>query len=75
MYIRQFSYDRFAVRLELLNSRLSYGNVQGGKPVGFTVDQLNVALPERSPLQGNLRGSLLGNPVDAQLNGGDSSLA
>ena len=60
-----------AVRLELLNSRLSYGNVQGGKPVGFTVDQLSIVLPESSPLQGNLRGSLLGNAVDAQLHGGD----
>ena len=60
-----------SVRLELQNSRLSYGNVQGGKPVGFTVDQLTIALPESSPLQGNLRGSLLGNPIDAQLHGGD----
>ena len=60
-----------AVRLELLNSRLSYGNVQGGKPVGFTVDQLSIALPESSPLQGNFSGSLLGNAVDAQLYGGD----
>jgi len=60
-----------SVRLELLNSRLSYGNVQGGKPVAFTVDQLSIALPESSPLQGNFRGSLLGNSVDAQLYGGD----
>lgn len=62
--------EALAVNLELSGSRLSYGNVAGSKPVGFTLDKFTLSLPARQPLKGSLKGSLLGQPLDASLSGG-----
>ena len=59
-----------AVNLELAGSRLSYGNVAGGKPVAFTLDKFMLALPANQALKGSLKGSLLGKPLDAEISGG-----
>jgi uncharacterized protein involved in outer membrane biogenesis len=58
------------VRLEIERGRLSYGNIEGGRPVDFTLEKLSVALPAGKALRGEMRGSLLGNPVTAQLRSG-----
>ncbi|MEX0959631.1 MAG: AsmA family protein [Burkholderiales bacterium] len=58
------------VKLELEGGRLSYGNVEGSRPVSFTVDKLAVALPPGQALRGDVRGSLLGRPLAAELRGG-----
>ena len=58
------------VKLELEGGRLSYGNVEGGRPVDFTVDKLVVALPPGQALTGDVRGTLLGRPLAADLRGG-----
>jgi uncharacterized protein involved in outer membrane biogenesis len=62
--------EALAVKLELAGSRLSYGNVAGGKPVAFTFDKFDLALPANQPLKGTLKGSLLGKPLEAELFGG-----
>jgi len=59
-----------AVRLDVEGGRLSYGNIEGGRPVDFTLDKFVVTLPAGKALTGELRGSLLGNPVDARLRSG-----
>ena len=59
-----------AVNLELAGSRLSYGNVAGGKPVAFTLDKFMLALPANQALKGSLKGSLLGKPLEAEIAGG-----
>lgn len=58
------------VRLSVERGRFSYGNVAGGRPVEFTLEKFNVALPAGKSLRGSLRGSLLGNPLEASLSGG-----
>lgn len=55
--------------LKLKQSRLSYGNLDGGKPVSFTLDGMQVAIGGDQPLRGDLRGSLLGRPLSATLSG------
>ncbi len=62
-----------AVRTELANSRMSYGS-EGGpgqvpKRVGFTIDALQMAVAGDQPLAGSLKGSLLGKPLQAKLDG------
>jgi uncharacterized protein involved in outer membrane biogenesis len=59
------------VRLELANGRLSYGNVEGGTPVQFTLDRLTVELPGGRPLVARARGALLGQELGLQIRGGD----
>lgn len=58
------------VRLAIERGRLSYGNVSGGHPVDFTLEHFKAALPAGKSLTGSLRGSLLGNPLEAQFRGG-----
>ncbi len=58
------------VRLGIDRSRLSYGNDDGGRPVEFALDKFSVALPAGKPLEGHLRGALLGQPLRADLTGG-----
>ncbi len=58
------------VRLDIERGRLSYGNFEGGRPVDFTLEKLAVALPAGKALTGEMRGSLLGNPVSARLRSG-----
>ena len=62
---------KLASDVELSNSRLSYGNLSGGKPVSFSVDKLRVELPSESPLRGSFKGQLLGKPLEAKLTGND----
>ena len=59
-----------AIKLALSDSKLSYGNVAGGKPVDFTLDKLALTLPAHNKLQGMMAGTLLGHPLHATLNGG-----
>ena len=62
---------QLAARFELGNSRLSYGNVQGGKSVSFLVDRMTVELPTESALTGSFKGQLLNKPLEAKLTGSD----
>lgn len=62
---------KLASRFELNNSRLSYGNVTGGKPVNFAVDKMLVELPSENTLRGSFKGQLLGKPLEAKLAGDD----
>lgn len=62
---------KLASRVELNNSRLSYGNVSGGRPVSFSVEKMLIELPAESPLQGSFKGQLLGKPLEAKLTGTD----
>lgn len=55
--------------LQLRQSRLSYGNVDGGKPVAFTLERMSVAVGGERMLAGELKGSLLGKPLSASLSG------
>jgi hypothetical protein len=59
------------VRLELANGRLSYGNVDGGTPVQFTLERLTVELPAGKPLVARARGGLLGQELGLQIRAGD----
>ncbi len=55
------------VRLEVERGRFSYGNIEGGHPVEFGLEQLAVNLPAGKALNANMRGTLLGHPSTAQL--------
>ncbi|MFM7760120.1 MAG: AsmA family protein [Burkholderiaceae bacterium] len=55
--------------MQLKQSRLSYGNVDGGKPVSFTLDHMLLGVGGDQPLDGKLQGSLLGRPLSAVLSG------
>lgn len=58
------------VRLDVERGVFSYGNVEGGRPVEFTLQKFSAAIPAGKALTGELRGSLLDNPLTAQLRGG-----
>ena len=58
------------VRLDVERGVFSYGNIEGGRPVEFTLEKFSAAIPAGKALTGELRGSLLGNPLTAQLRGG-----
>ena len=62
---------KLASRFEINHSSLSYGNVSGGKPVNFSVDNMRVELPAESTLRGSFKGKLLGKPLEAKLVGND----
>jgi uncharacterized protein involved in outer membrane biogenesis len=55
------------VRLDVERGRFSYGNIDGGRPVKFSLDKLAVLLPAGGALTGDMRGSLLEHPFAAQL--------
>jgi len=55
--------------VQVKQSRLSYGNVDGGKPVSFGLDQMSLSVGGDKPLVGSLRGSLIGRPLTATLAG------
>lgn len=59
------------VRLTVADSRLSYGNIEGGRPVDFRLDDFDVRLPGGKPLTGRIKGSLLGERFDAALAAAD----
>ena len=67
----QVMMKKLASYVELNNSRLSYGNGNGGKPVSFSVDKMRVELPAESTLRGSFKGQLLGKPLEAKLTGND----
>lgn len=55
------------VRLDIARGRFSYGNLEGGRPVEFDLEKFAVSLPPGKPLNGDMRGSLLGHPFTARL--------
>ncbi len=58
------------VQLDVEHGELSYGNASGGKPVHFTLDDLELALAAGKPMHGGMRGTLLDTPFSATLQGG-----
>ena len=55
------------VRLNMARSNLTYGNVEGGRPVEFTLETFDIAMPPGRALTGRLRGTLLGERFAAEL--------
>ncbi len=58
------------LELAVAAARLSYGNVAGGRPVAFTVDALDLAVPRGGRLRGTARGTLLGERTTLAIRGG-----
>ncbi len=58
-----------AVSLQMQDSRLSYGNGPGGKPVDVALDRMTLQVAGTQPLRGTLAGSLVGKPLEATLSG------
>jgi len=58
------------VRLNVENGKLSYGNSAGARPVQFTLDDLELALPAGKALKGETHGELLDKNFSATLRGG-----
>ena len=58
-----------SLSMQVKQSQLSYGNVAGGKPVSFSLDQMSLSVGGDKPLSGSLRGNLLGRPLSAALAG------
>jgi len=61
--------DSLDARLAVEGAQLSYGNVEGGRPVEFRLDRLTLAWPTGAPLAGEARGALLGQPLEVSLAG------
>ncbi len=59
------------VRLVIDQGHLSYGNVEGGRPVDFRLDTLDIRLPRGKPLTGRVRGALLHEPFEGQFEAAD----
>jgi hypothetical protein len=59
------------VKLAIDGGRLTYGNVEGGRPVDLRLDRLSIALPGGKPLEGRMEGALLGEAFQARLSAGD----
>ncbi|MCC7547948.1 MAG: AsmA family protein [Burkholderiales bacterium] len=59
------------VRLGIEDGRLSYGNLEGGRPVEFRLDDFEVRLPSAKPLSGRARGTLLQESFDARFSATD----
>jgi hypothetical protein len=59
------------VKLAIGDGRLSYGNIEGGRPVEMRLDRLDVTLPGGRPLDGRIDGALLGEPFRARITAGD----
>jgi len=58
------------VRLRIERGLFSYGNIEDGRPVSFSLDQLVLRLPPGKSLNANLRGTLLNQSFTATLSGG-----
>ena len=58
------------VGINVENGRFSYGNIEGGRPVEFSLDKLAVQLPAGKALSADMRGKLLGHNFTAQLHSG-----
>jgi hypothetical protein len=59
------------VKLAISDGRLSYGNIEGGRPVELRLERLDVTLPGGRPLDGRIDGALLGEPFRARIAAGD----
>jgi uncharacterized protein involved in outer membrane biogenesis len=59
------------LRIDIENAKLSYGNVEGGRPVSMRLASLAVSLPGGQPLSARVRGALLDEPFSAELKAGD----
>ena len=60
-----------AVRVDLNQARLSYGNVEGGRPVELKLNEFHLALPAGGKLNGSAQGSLVREVFLARFSGGD----
>jgi AsmA family protein len=58
------------VKLDIERGRLSYGNLEGGRPVEFGLDDFSIALPPGEPLSGSMQGTLLGNRFSGRMRAG-----
>jgi uncharacterized protein involved in outer membrane biogenesis len=58
------------VRVKIESGRFSYGNIEGGRPVSFGLDELALRLPSGKPLNANMRGTLLDVPFSGSLSAG-----
>ena len=58
------------LQLQMARSKLTYGNVEGGRPVEFTLETFDLQLPPGRELTARLRGTLLGEAFAADLRGG-----
>ncbi len=58
------------VSLNIAHGRFSYGNIQGARPVNFSLDTLTLRLPSGKPLDAAIRGTLLGQPFTGNLSAG-----
>ena len=63
------AFEHLSFKTKLENSHLSYGNIDGGNPVDFSVEQFNFVIQPRQPLRANFVGSLLSQPVKVNLSG------
>ncbi|HUX91852.1 MAG TPA: AsmA family protein [Gallionellaceae bacterium] len=61
------------VQLNVARGNLSYGNGPGERPVQFTLDKLELALPAGESLRGELQGALLDKNFSATLRGSSLS--
>lgn len=59
------------MKLRMEKAQLTYGNVEGGKPVEMRLDLLDIELPSGGRLRGEMRGALLREPFTARFKGGD----
>ena len=58
------------VQLRIEHGRFTYGNVDNGRPVNFSLDQFALRLPQGKALSATARGTLLEQPFTASLAGG-----
>ncbi len=58
------------VQLKVEKGKFSYGNVEGGRPVNFALDNFAVSLPSGKTLSGKMQGNLLEHPFSANLRAG-----
>lgn len=60
-----------SLQLDVRDSQLSYGNLDGGQPIGFRIQRMHMSLPAGRALEGQLTGTLLGKSLQARLTGSD----
>ena len=58
------------VQLRIDRGRFTYGNVDNGRPVSFSLDRFALRLPQGKALSATARGTLLEQPFTASLAGG-----
>jgi uncharacterized protein involved in outer membrane biogenesis len=63
--------NTLSVRVDLSQARLSYGNVEGGRPVEQKLNEFLLALPAGGKLNGHAQGSLVREVFAARFAGGD----